>query len=405
MTTVKKIGYISLLLTLVSVVLSKSGVHLFFLVTLASAITYLFLNKKNFFHKEINNYKVIILLLLTYPLAAFSSLMSNCGIVCAEQSLIHNTSMLLFIPLLAFLDKPKNIHRILWSLLGAATLGAFYSFYLFGTKHHWAYNSQVRVASFFDVSRWGLLLMMVCLLIVILFLEKPKKDFRKSWIFIFINLLVALILTNARGPWVGFIFGLGIYLLLFNRKLLLPFMGVAILGLGLLTQIPELFERARSIFDTKFDGSNFARINMWTVALDFFKEHPLWGVGYDNIENPFALFLKNQPPEYLQKHVVEHFSYRDHHSSYLNSLNEYGLFFFLLFWGSLFYLLFSSLKKISTPLQKASWVISISFCVVNVFYSEFFSYTGYLFWFFIFLTTHKISGTSSEDHLGWPHDS
>lgn len=395
--TLKRIGFIFILLTLISTVLSKSGVHLFFVLALALSFFVLFKTRNlNLPSLSPPNRIAVFFILSTYLISAVSGLFSEGSVPSFRVSLLDNATMLFWIPLVVFNGTKTHQKYLLQSFLGACLLGSIYSFFLFWKLEGAHYTSEIRIASFFDVSRWALIIMMGALIAFVEVAENFKKNKRRflSYLFLFLISSISLILSNSRGPWLGLAFGILIYVLIFKRKLLALLMLISALGLGALSQSPELSSRLQSIYNVKSNGSNLGRLHMWRVALDFYKEHPLWGVGAGNTEKPLRRFLSQQTPEYLQQHLVEQFSFRDHHSSYLNSLNEYGLLFFLVFWLSLFFLVIYNFKNLNTVERKSSWIIVVSYLGVGLFYSEMFSYTAYAFWYFVSVFTLDFSGSS-----------
>jgi O-antigen ligase len=89
-------------------------------------------------------------------------------------------------------------------------------------------------------------------------------------------ILAALVLTNTRSAWLGFLVSGIIVSLYLNRKLLL---GLAILVLLFIFFAPEAqLDRAKSIVDLTHP-SNSGRLNMWRTGWKIFLDHPVVGVG------------------------------------------------------------------------------------------------------------------------------
>lgn len=105
--------------------------------------------------------------------------------------------------------------------------------------------------------------------------------------FVLPALLVALSLTLTRGAWVGVAMGLAVLLLTKDFRLLalIPI----VLVTGVLLAPPEMISRFNSIFDPK-DLTSRDRIAMLEAGVAIVKDHPLTGVGPDQIERVYPRY-------------------------------------------------------------------------------------------------------------------
>jgi O-antigen ligase len=105
--------------------------------------------------------------------------------------------------------------------------------------------------------------------------------------FIMPALVVSLLLTLTRGAWVGAAVGVGVLLLLKNLRLtgLIPIAIAVVIAFA----PAEIIQRGISIFDPK-DDTNRDRIAMWQAGFAMIRDHPLTGVGPDQIERIYPQY-------------------------------------------------------------------------------------------------------------------
>ncbi|MEK6750115.1 MAG: O-antigen ligase family protein [Pseudomonadota bacterium] len=241
--------------------------------------------------------------------------------------------------------------------------------------------SVSRIDSFWDLGRWGVLLSCVT---VALYVYATATDTEVSKKRIYWGAwgvaLVFLVLAGQRAPWVAASIGM-LLVSLTSRRRFIAGLGVAGVIAVLMLSLPGLRHRVESVgavhtqgsIVTSTDGSNAARLHMWQVALDFFREQAWFGVGFKNTETPLRAFLERQSTQYRGDHLVGEFSINDQHSSYLSVLVERGVLFSLIFGGLIVYILLSSIKNLMHN-PSAALLTSYAVCMVNfviyVFYTS-----------------------------------
>ena len=99
------------------------------------------------------------------------------------------------------------------------------------------------------------------------------------------TLLVALTLTLTRSAWVGSCVGIGLLLVIKDRRLLAAAPVVAALFLALAPQ--TVVDRAYSTFDLQ-DPTNRDRFAMVRAGVRMIRDHPLTGVGPDMVQEVYA---------------------------------------------------------------------------------------------------------------------
>lgn len=99
------------------------------------------------------------------------------------------------------------------------------------------------------------------------------------------TLLVALTLTLTRSAWVGACVGIGLLLVIRDRRLLAAAPVVAALFFALAPQ--TVIDRAYSTFDLQ-DPTNRDRFAMGRAGVRMIRDHPLTGVGPDMVQEVYA---------------------------------------------------------------------------------------------------------------------
>jgi len=116
------------------------------------------------------------------------------------------------------------------------------------------------------------------------------KQVREKLFFIMLTLcmLASLAFTYSRGAWIGAVCAIGVYVLLKNRKLIVP---TIIVGVLVLIFVPSIRNRFLFMFSMDYLSSSMkgGRLIRWLTALDILKEHPLTGLGLGQFGGAVAM--------------------------------------------------------------------------------------------------------------------
>ncbi len=139
-----------------------------------------------------------------------------------------------------------------------------------------------------------------------------SKKIHKKAIFLITSLIltIALVLTLSRGGWVGFAFGIFIFIILIEKKLLLALIPIALLGIYFLPQ--SIINRILTIGNLG-DSSNAYRIRLWKITLEIIRDNWLVGVGFGYIpfKTTFETYIRTMPAYHS-------------HNTYLQTMGEMG---------------------------------------------------------------------------------
>lgn len=277
-------------------------------------------------------------MIAAFPLAIAVSLFSVGGSTAAIDVLARWTWPLIYFPIV-YLHQNKEQRIIFFKGLG---LGLFIACLYSYVRFFGDIDTNGRVASFWDILRWAYFLSIA---VTVLFSMLLKSNFlpKKSWNIVFVLFamsIISLVLTASRGAWMGALVGT-FCVLLSQRKSFKYYLGYGFLVFVILFSNTAVRGRILSSFNvqrqgdkiTSEDGSNAGRLHMWKVAMDLYKEVPLFGVGFKNSKPALEQFIAQQGPEYAEKYTKVEYSYNDQHSSYVTLLLQFGGVYFLFLYG------------------------------------------------------------------------
>ncbi len=205
----------------------------------------------------------------------------------------HNAKRLILVTIvyaavLAFDSRPKL-------RLGILALGAIVALLSVFEIGIYLAEHKDRLNIFQSYMTAGGLKMMLGLVIVPFVLDgkTPKRD-RILFALILVPILAALMLTNTRSSWLGFIAGGIIIAVVQNWKFL--FILAATIAAFFLFAPAHQVDRARSIVDMSHP-SNYGRINMWTTGLRIAHDYPLLGVGDTDLHVFYEKYKAADDPE------------------------------------------------------------------------------------------------------------
>lgn len=384
----EKIIDIILLLYAFSLIISKFGISLFGGILAIFSIIYIIKNK------EKNKYNLFFFLFLFGVITQFFSI----GGIKSSINFIYKNLFLLITPfVIKYLDEEEISKSFLKVIEVSLFIGILKSFYNFYKVYNLTYTSAIRVDSFFDIGRWGIVLVMSLLLI----LPNLYKKNIFSWV-VFISGLVSLILNNSRGPILSLILGIFIFLIL--GKKIKSIIGIFIIVLFFYYEnvdnksslISEFSKRISTVLITD-SGGNGARLFMWKenthFMLDGLKEGNkklfYMGTGIKNREELFKSYIEKKE-EYisLKKDIKNAVSFSDAHNMYLNMFTQMGLIYSIFYYIIMIYFGFIVLKnyfknKSDYILSYLSAIVAFYFC--GIFYSYSFTYETFLFFFILSL--------------------
>lgn len=130
-------------------------------------------------------------------------------------------------------------------------------------------------------------------------------------------MVVALLMTASRAGWLGFAFGLVVFVLLINMKFIIPmFFG----GVAMVPLLPESILNRISTIGSLSDSSNLYRYNLWKSSYEIIHDFFVTGIGtgYLAFRTITPYYMKNMAPYHA-------------HNTYIQTMVEFGLVGLVLF--------------------------------------------------------------------------
>ena len=378
----KKIIFSITLLYILSLFISKFGISLFGGILAIYSIYYFFKNDKP--KDFILPFFILILglILQCFSLGGFKSFII----------FSYKNYFLLILPLVPILLKDIKENYIVNTVASSLFIGILKSFYNFYKDYNLQYSSSIRVDSFFDIMRWGIILVMG-LLIILPYLNK-KRIF--LWIVFFLG-IISLALNNSRGPILSLILGIIIFIILKKKiKLGIGILVVLISAFFILKStnvLNQFSDRMESINNTK-SGGNAARIFMWKKGMSFMtdslKENKkifFFGTGINNRKKIFEKYLiENTDYKELNDDVKVAVSFDDSHNAYINMFVQTGFIFTIIYYIMLSYytiIVFINYFKYKHNYTLSSLLPLIAFYFCGIFYGYSFTYETFTFFFIL----------------------
>ena len=345
-----KIGELGVYIYTLSLFISKSGVNIGLGFLALAFLLYLWDKRKIRLTTE-EKYILVILVLLP-----IFSLFSAGGTHSFQRALEKSYRYLPIFSIPLFITSERVI-KIILSLFSLSIFISFINGIFFYKKLKWNFNARLISFSSHPLDEAHILAMGSLLLLALIIYNIKFKKYKELPIYLlaFILALIALVMTQGRGAWLGFLGGLFVvvFLLMKNKKLfIVAVILVGVLGVGAVTskglennRYIKRFESIQNLEDT----SNKIRLFMWESSIDMFKNNFPFGVGRDNASKYALEYMekKNKYDEMEHKWAKAHLKQiagsGNLHSMYFTTLAEEGILAFL-FIGMFLFILYRQFR-------------------------------------------------------------
>ena len=345
-----KIGELGVYIYTLSLFISKSGVNIGLGFLALAFLLYLWDKRKIRLTTE-EKYILVILILLP-----IFSLFSAGGTHSFQRALEKSYRYLPIFSIPLFITSERVI-KIILSLFSLSIFISFINGIFFYKKLKWNFNARLISFSSHPLDEAHILAMGSLLLLALIIYNIKFKKYKELPIYLlaFILALIALVMTQGRGAWLGFLGGLFVvvFLLMKNKKLfIVGVILVGVLGVGVVTskglennRYIKRFESIQNLEDT----SNKIRLFMWESSIDMFKNNLPFGVGRDNAGKYALEYMekKNKYDEMKHKWAKAHLKQiagsGNLHSMYFTTLAEEGILAFP-FIGMFLFLLYRQFR-------------------------------------------------------------
>ena len=238
----------------------------------------------------------------------------------------------------------------------------------------------------------GVLMLVACAAAARLVFRKEGTHFfggSRTWtVLVMPALIVALALTFTRSAWVGLVAGVGVLIVLKDRRLLAAI--PLVVALTLLVAPTSVTARMYSMFDVN-DPSNKDRVAMLESGVEMVRDHPLTGVGPDMVKSVYK--------EYRQPWAVN----KDNphlHNVPMQISAERGLPALLIWIGFVIYLGRDLIRRVTTsrqPSLAAGGLAAVAAMLAAGLFEYNFGDSEFLMLFLVLITLPYASDRTADD--------
>lgn len=223
-------------------------------------------------------------------------------------------------------DNIIGTYILVTSILSVLGIYQFFTGFALNKKFAQGYSFGVkaRMASTLDNPNTFAAFIILAIFPILMYAIYAKNKVKKAFFSVLVVLLIInMFLTQSRNSYLAIAIGFIVLIIVYNKKLIIPFAGVVVVSFI----IPAV--RAR-IFEIGARSQDLSRIRIWQIALKMIKEHPLLGVGNGNYVSLYDAYVKKYPklswPDYHNMPA---------HNSYLKVWSELGVLGIVSFLGIL----------------------------------------------------------------------
>ncbi|MDM8533804.1 O-antigen ligase family protein, partial [Clostridiaceae bacterium HSG29] len=256
--------------------------------------------------------------------------------------IINGLSIFMIIHMINGSTNKESLYTLIDFIIGASFITAVYAFYQYFSGapmgSGWVdpnSNISIRVFSSFENPNLYAEYLILVMPLTLARLISVKKNKKTIFGVILIAQLIGLLLTFSRGGWLGFIFAIGLFILLTKKDLIIKLIPVGLISLMFLPS--SIVMRIKTI-GSLADSSNFYRVQIWEKAIIIIKDFFITGVGlgFESFRTISLFYIKDFSPYHA-------------HNTYLELMIEIGVLgLFLFVWLIMKLLKDIRLQKMST---------------------------------------------------------
>jgi putative inorganic carbon (hco3(-)) transporter len=180
-------------------------------------------------------------------------------------------------------------------------------------------------------------------------------------------LILGLVLSYSRSGVVALLFAFGCIVLLERRRMIVWIIMGTVLIIAVILVPPNFVARMLSALELAQDASIAVRIDLWNVAMEFFKQHPIKGIG-------LGQFVA------IESGFTHHIEPKIAHNMFLEIATETGIVGLIIFLGILG-LTFFNFWRAASDFKQANdiqmfiisagmWIALLCFCLAGLFLSN-----------------------------------
>ena len=216
-----------------------------------------------------------------------------------RESFVDSKQLLLFlmVPVVARFARGRNAMIVIDIVIALGAVGALIGVIQFTMLGYDHLNERPTGLLSHYMTFSGILMLVTCAAASRLLFYKEQR----IWPAVAMPaLLVALALTLTQNAWIGTIVAVGCLVAIRQAKLLL--LAPLVLGLAFLIAPGEVRSRVANGFSPQTE-SNRDRIQMLGMGADIVRDHPMFGVGPENIGRVYGQYLRPNPVHTYNPHL------------------------------------------------------------------------------------------------------
>jgi O-antigen ligase len=293
-------------------------------------------------HHERIQVPVMFWWLVAYGAATVFSALNS---VNPTVSLVDCKQLVLFliVPLVYRFARGSSALTIATVIITVGALSALIGIAQFGLLHFDNLSRRPHGSISHYMTYSGMLMLVACAAAARLVFRREGTHFfggSRTWtVLVMPALIVALALTFTRSAWVGLVAGVGVLIVLKDRRLFAAI--PLVVALTILVAPTSVTARMYSMFDVN-DPSNRDRVAMLESGAEIVRDHPLTGVGPDMVKSVYKEYRQPWAVNALNVHL---------HNVPVQIAAERGLPALLVWIGFIVYLARDLIRRVTTSRQ------------------------------------------------------
>jgi O-antigen ligase len=329
--------------------------------------------------------------LVAYGVATIFSALNSAN---PTSSLVDCKQLVLFliVPVVYRFAHGSRAHTFATVIISVGALTAIEGIVQFGILHYDNLGRRPQGTLTHYMTYSGVLMLVACAAAARLVYRRDGTQLfggSRTWTALVMPaMVVALVLTFTRSAWVGTAAGLGVLLVLKDRRLLaaLPLT----VALVILLAPASVTARMYSMFDVN-DPSNRDRVAMLESGVEIVRDHPITGVGPDMVKKVYAEYRQPWAVNPLNVHL---------HNVPMQIAAERGLPALLVWIGFIVFLVRDLLKRLTTsrhPSLAAGAIAAVAAMLAAGLFEYNFGDSEFLMLFLVLITLPYASDRTADD--------
>jgi O-antigen ligase len=277
-------------------------------------------------------------------------------------------------------------------IITVGAVGALEGIAQFGLLHYDNLSQRPHGSLTHYMTYSGVLMLVACAAAARLLFRREGTQFfggSRTWtVLVMPALIVALALTFTRSAWVGLVAGVGVLIVLKDRRLLAAI--PLVVALTIMVAPTSVTARMYSMFDVN-DPSNKDRVAMLQSGVEIVRDHPITGVGPDMVKSVYKEYRQPWAVNDLNVHL---------HNVPVHIAAERGLPALLVWIGFIVFLGRDLIRRVTTsrqPSLAAGALAAVAAMLAAGLFEYNFGDSEFLMLFLVLITLPYASDRTADD--------